>query len=125
MQANPQALPVSPVMEGSDMPEPEPFTLQWSELEAYLQDHPGARLVDVREAVEHHAGGGVTHGPWTAINAPASLMMSGSPQWSEACLGPAVLVCRSGNRSLRLARWLQSQGYTAVRHVHGGLALRP
>jgi len=34
-------------------------------------------------------------------------------------------VCRSGNRSLKVAQWLHSQGHTAVCHVHGGLALRP
>ena len=33
--------------------------------------------------------------------------------------------CRSGNRSQQAAHWLHSQGHTTVRHLHGGLALRP
>jgi rhodanese-related sulfurtransferase len=36
-----------------------------------------------------------------------------------------VFVCRSGNRSLKAAQWLQAQGHTKVRHIQGGLASRP
>ena len=38
---------------------------------------------------------------------------------------PIFLICRSGKRSLKAAQWLRSQGFAQVRHVHGGLALRP
>jgi rhodanese-related sulfurtransferase len=42
-----------------------------------------------------------------------------------ASTAPFVLVCRSGNRSQQVTQWLHSQGHTTVRHLHGGLALRP
>ena len=45
--------------------------------------------------------------------------------WMESKAAAFVLVCRSGKRSLKAAQWLRSQGYTQVRHLHGGLALRP
>lgn len=109
------------------------FTLQWSELDTFLLRHPDATLVDVREDFEHQASGGLQLGGRTAISAPASALATTlddslppiMPDWAAAGSAPVVLVCRSGNRSLRVARWLQAQGRTAVRHVHGGLALRP
>ena len=109
------------------------FTLHWGELDAFLRRHPDATLVDVREDFEHQASGGLQLGGHNAISAPASTLATTlddslpptMPAWAAAGSAPVVLVCRSGNRSLRVARWLQMQGHTAVRHVHGGLALRP
>ena len=101
------------------------FTLQWTELDDYLQSHPGARVVDLRESVEHQVSGGICHADWTAINVPISTLTTETPPWSTPGAAPVVLVCRSGNRSLKVAQWLHSQGHTAVRHLHGGLALRP
>lgn len=101
------------------------FTLQWNELDGYLQTHPGACLVDLREGVEHQVSGGIHHGDWKTIHAPISALTAETPPWCAPGAVPVVLVCRSGNRSLRVAQWLHSQGHTAVRHVHGGLALKP
>ncbi len=102
------------------------LTLQWSDLDAFMQTHPDARMVDVRESVEHYVSGGIHHGQWAARNAPWSTMAARPPQWLAAdAAAPVVLVCRSGNRSLKAARWLHARGYATVRHVHGGLALRP
>jgi cysteine sulfinate desulfinase/cysteine desulfurase-like protein/rhodanese-related sulfurtransferase len=101
------------------------FTLHWSELDAFLSAHPDARLVDVREAMEHQASRGIRHGDWSAISAPWSAWATWAPQWSAQGAAPVVLVCRSGNRSLKAAQWLCNLGQTNVRHLHGGLALRP
>lgn len=101
------------------------FTLHWNELDDYLHTHPGACLVDLREGVEHQVSGGICHGDWKTIHAPVSALTAETPPWCAPGAAPVVLVCRSGNRSLKVAQWLHSQGHTAVRHVHGGLALRP
>lgn len=104
------------------------MTLQWSELGAYLATHPNTRLLDVREAVEHHAGRGVRYGALAAINVPLSTLALEAAlpaAWMESKATAFVLVCRSGKRSLKAAQWLRSQGYTQVHHLHGGLALRP
>jgi rhodanese-related sulfurtransferase len=34
---------------------------------------------------------------------------------------PLIVVCRSGNRSLRVANQLSEIGYTDVKSMHGGL----
>lgn len=101
------------------------FTLQWSELDAFLHDYPNARLVDVREATEHQVSQGIHHGAWSAVSAPLRALVTLAPHWASQDAAPVVLVCRSGNRSLKAAQWLRSLGLTHVRHLHGGLALRP
>ncbi|MES2581539.1 MAG: aminotransferase class V-fold PLP-dependent enzyme [Pseudomonadota bacterium] len=101
------------------------MTLQWSELDPYLAAHPKTRLLDVREAAEHHAGRGLRYGTLAAINVPLSTITTLPAAWLESRAAPVVLVCRSGTRSLKAAQWLRSQGFVQVRHLHGGLALRP
>ncbi len=101
------------------------MTLYWNELDAFLSTHPHARLVDVREAAEHQASCGIQYGALTAVSLPLSAIATLPPAWTESPLAPVVLVCRSGKRSLKAAQWLRSQGHAHVRHLHGGLALRP
>ena len=108
----------------SDNEDAATFTLQWRELDAFLQANPKARLVDVREDAEHQASRGVQQGNWVASSVPLSRFEAHPAGWSEPDEVPVVLVCRSGNRSLKAARWLRSLGHLNVRHVHGGLALR-
>lgn len=100
-------------------------TLHWHELDAFLSAHPAAQLVDLREVAEQQASGGLHHGHRTAVSAPVSELPRHDALWSGAGVAPVVLVCRSGNRSQQVAHWLHSQGHTTVRHLHGGLALRP
>ena len=102
-------------------------TLHWHEMDAFLSAHPTAQLVDLREVAEQHASGGLRHGHHTAVSAPVSELPRHDALWFGAGAGtaPVVLVCRSGNRSQQVAHWLHSQGHTTVRHLHGGLALRP
>lgn len=103
------------------------LTLSWSELDGFLERNPDARLVDVREAAEHLASGGLHCGARSAINLPLSTITGRSLALNTLAVPrtPLVLVCRSGKRSLQAALCLRSQGHTQVRHVHGGLALRP
>lgn len=102
------------------------MTLQWSALGDFLALHPHACLLDVREAAEHHASRGIRYGTLAAINVPLSTIATlPAAAWLESKVAPMVVVCRSGKRSLKAALWLQRQGYTQVRHLHGGLALRP
>ena len=100
-------------------------TLHWHELDAFLSAHPAAQLVDLREVAEQQASRGLRHGHRTAVSAPVSELPRHDALWSGAGAAPVVLVCRSGNRSQQVVQWLHSQGYTTVRHLHGGLALRP
>jgi cysteine desulfurase len=122
--ARPAAAPAS-LVAGDCASEASAFTLHWSELDAFLQSHPTARLVDLREGAEHQASGGIRYGTWTEINAPESELTDALPAWCAPDAPPVVLICRSGKRSLRVAQWLHSQGRTGVHHVHGGLAMRP
>jgi cysteine sulfinate desulfinase/cysteine desulfurase-like protein/rhodanese-related sulfurtransferase len=113
-----------PVSAGQSASEPV-AVLQWSELESFIAAHPEATLVDVREAAEHQVSNGIHCGGIAAVNAPLSALSGGASPWLVRHTAPVVFVCRSGNRSLKAAQWLQSQGHTQVRHIHGGLALRP
>lgn len=117
--------PAIPVTETTYAADPSTFTIQWNELDAYLQQHPTARLVDLREQAEHRASGGIHYGAWTELNAPMSELRTETPAWVVSDKTPVVLVCRSGYRSLKVAQWLHGKGYTEVRHLGGGLAMRP
>ncbi len=101
------------------------MTLHWEALGAFLAQHPKTRLLDVREAAEHHASRGMRYGTLAAINVPLSTMSALPAIWLQSQTEPVVMVCRSGKRSLKAAQWLRSQGLAQVRHLHGGLALRP
>ena len=89
----------------------------------FLDQHPGALLVDVREACEHAAGTPALHGR-ASYNLPLSRLAEHAG-WLRAEKRPLVFFCRSGNRSARAARLAQELGHPAVRHLAGGLALFP
>jgi cysteine desulfurase len=109
----------------SSVPMTGPSHLDWAVLTDYLQAHPQAQLVDVREAHEHLASGGVVVGGHAADNAPLSQLPQRLGNWLAHSQRPVVFVCRSGKRSLQAAMALQGQGHPQVLHVAGGLALRP
>ncbi len=88
---------------------------------AYLESHPEALLVDVRELPEHTAGAARLHGR-AAHHVPLSQLAGQAAAWL-AQPRPLVFVCRSGNRSARAARTLRRLGYAQCWHVAGGLAL--
>lgn len=88
---------------------------------AYLESHPDALLVDVRELPEHTAGAARLHGR-AAQHVPLSQLAGQASQWLDQPR-PLVFVCRSGNRSARAARTLRRLGHAQCWHVAGGLAL--
>ncbi len=94
-------------------------------LDAFLQAHPGARLVDVREPYECAATAGVTPGGQPAIPVPLGQLADRLDQWLHGEHVPLVLVCRSGNRSLKAAQCLRRLGYRQAWSLDGGLALAP
>jgi len=100
------------------------LALQWAELESFMTAHPGAVLVDVREAAEHAVGSRIEYAGKCAVNAPLGALPEVASQWMVAGATPVVFFCRSGNRSLQAAQWLSARGHPAVRHVHGGVAMR-
>jgi rhodanese-related sulfurtransferase len=99
--------------------------LLWAELAAFIAKHPDSILVDVREAPEHAVSQCLACAGVSAINAPLSALALAAPPWLARRQAPVVFVCRSGNRSLRAAQWLQAQGHPQVHHIQGGLAMRP
>lgn len=74
------------------------------------------RLIDVRESRELHSElghlPGIEHVPLAAVGAA-------SRRWDPA--EPVMVICRSGNRSSRAARYLVAQGFETVYDLAGGM----
>lgn len=134
LQAQPHATsgwvasPVVPEPASSmDMPAPS-SALSAQGLPAFFARYPQARLVDVRDAVEHYAGPAVL--PWprdgemhAALNVPLETLRHTMPAEMSQSLGPLLMFCRSGARSRQAAALLRQRGHTQVWHLEGGLAL--
>ena len=100
---------------------PMPCGVDGKGLARFLERHPDALLVDVREACEHALGTPLLHG-----RAAYSLPLSRLPEhaaWLGRETRPLVFFCRSGNRSAQAAQLAQEHGHGNVRHLAGGLAL--
>lgn len=91
-------------------------------LERFLQTHPDAILVDVREAAEHAARRQPLHGR-AVVSVPLTRLAEHASHWLQGEPKPLVLFCRSGNRSARAVQCLHRLGYPQAWHVAGGLAL--
>ncbi|MFC5459395.1 aminotransferase class V-fold PLP-dependent enzyme [Massilia niabensis] len=104
-----------------DLVEDECIAVDAAGLAQFLLQHPGALLIDVREACEHAAGTPALYGR-AAYNLPLS-RLAGHANWLRAETRPLVFFCRSGNRSARAAQLAQGLGHPTVRHLAGGLAL--
>ena len=81
--------------------------------------HGGALLVDVRSNAEFASGH--IEG---AVNIPVSELETRLPELG-AKQGSIVLYCRSGARSARAKRFLESQGYTTVANLGAMTSLAP
>jgi cysteine sulfinate desulfinase/cysteine desulfurase-like protein/rhodanese-related sulfurtransferase len=98
-----------------------PCGLDGNALARFLDRHPDALLIDVREACEHALGTPLLHG-----RAAYSLPLSRLPDhaaWLCRETRPLVFFCRSGKRSAEAAQMAQQLGHGNVRHLTGGLAL--
>jgi cysteine desulfurase len=92
-------------------------------LAPFIEAHPEALLVDVREAYEHlAAGGGAWHG-LQAHSVPLSRLAERLPAWLREREKPLVFFCRSGARSAKAAACLHRLGYQNAWHVRGALPL--
>jgi cysteine desulfurase len=97
--------------------------LDAEQLEAFLDAHPNALLVDVREAYEHAAArSGAWHGR-RAHSVPLSRLADRLPGWLKGEQTPLVFFCRSGGRSARAVECLQRLGYRNAWAVGGALPL--
>ena len=94
--------------------------LSETSLEEFLDEHPDALLVDVREAYEHVAAG---LGNWQGRkvrSVPLSRMADRLAVWLRNKNRPLVFFCRTGNRSAKAAACLRRLGYHDAWHVTGG-----
>src|SRR5450830_130425 len=94
-------------------------------LAAFLADHPGACLVDVREAFEHAAGEQTAWHGRPIASIPLSVLCAHLPALLDQREQPVVLFCRSGNRSARALAMLRRAGHPHAYHLQDGLALSP
>ncbi|MDB5747305.1 MAG: aminotransferase class V-fold PLP-dependent enzyme [Massilia sp.] len=124
----PPALPCAPPVPDAGLPLSAPVDSDCEGvgvdaigLAQFLAQHPGALLIDVREACEHAAGTPALHGR-ASTNLPLS-RLAGHADWLRAETRPLVFFCRSGNRSARAAQLARALGHPTVRHLAGGLAL--
>ena len=97
--------------------------LEPASLGAFLHAHPGAMLVDVREAYEHLASGAPSWRAGGAHNVPMSRLANRLPAWLAGSPRALVFFCRSGARSARAARYLHRLGYDDAWHVTGSLPI--
>lgn len=77
--------------------------------------HPDSVLLDVREPAEYARG----HVPG-AVNVPQADLATRLAELPRD--HPLLLVCQSGNRSMRAAQFLRQVGFDAVANVAGGTA---
>jgi cysteine desulfurase len=96
--------------------------LEAGALERFLQTHPDALLVDVREAYEHAAAAPAWAGR-ALESVPLSRLVDRMAGWLAGEQRPLVFFCRSGNRSARAAQCLHRLGYQNAWSVAGGVAL--
>ncbi|NYE63982.1 cysteine sulfinate desulfinase/cysteine desulfurase-like protein/rhodanese-related sulfurtransferase [Duganella sp. 1224] len=92
-------------------------------LDAFLQAHPDACLVDVREPYEFAATVAPLPAGRMALSVPLSRLAEYASAWLRAEQAPLVFFCRSGNRSMKAALCLRRLGHRHAYSLNGGLAL--
>ena len=90
----------------------------------FLQQNPGAILVDIRSEIEHYFVGhppGAIHIAWSdGPNWEINPQFVSHVKKAAAVDRPIVLICRSGNRSIDAGRALEEAGFTQIYNVlHG------
>jgi rhodanese-related sulfurtransferase len=96
--------------------------LREPELKNFLDTHPDAMLIDVREAFEHAAAASTAWHGRTAHSVPLSRLADRLAVWLRNEQRPLVFFCRSGARGAKAAHCLQRLGYRNAWHVTGGLS---
>ncbi len=106
------------------MSDKTPIPLSSPEAWTFLQEHPEAKLVDIRSSMEYLFIGhpiGCIHIAWMEepdwdINPDFEAQIK--TQQTDNC--PIVLICRSGNRSEKAGIQLINAGFTNIYHVTDG-----
>nr|WP_315495215.1 aminotransferase class V-fold PLP-dependent enzyme [uncultured Rhodoferax sp.] len=115
---------ITPAVPAASLRDMQESTLTAATLPAFLQNHPDAVLVDVREPFEHAVG---QHSlPWSTsalCNVPLATLGQHLPAWLGENHRPLVFFCRSGGRSLQAVQALRARGHGQAWHLEGGLAL--
>lgn len=96
--------------------------LDESALEKFMESHPGALLIDVREPFEHVAAGALSWHGRQAHSVPLSRLADRLGTWLRSEQRPLVFFCRSGGRSAKAAQCLHRLGYRNAWHVAGSLS---
>ncbi|MYM89827.1 aminotransferase class V-fold PLP-dependent enzyme [Rugamonas sp. FT82W] len=104
---------------------PTDLQLDSAALDAFLQAHPDARLVDVREPYEFAATAAPGPGGRQALSVPLGRLAEHASDWLRGERAPLVFFCRSGNRSQKAAQLLRRLGHAQAYSLSGGLALAP
>lgn len=112
-----------PAPDASAPPADDAMRLAPAALTAFLQAHPDARLIDVRELYECAATVTPAPGGRPAISVPLGQLPGWLAQWRGKVQVPLVFYCRSGNRSLKAAQYLRGLGHQQAWSLDGGLAL--
>ncbi|MYM83749.1 aminotransferase class V-fold PLP-dependent enzyme [Duganella sp. FT50W] len=97
--------------------------LDGAALATFLQTHPNARLVDVREQYEFAATVAPSPAGKVALSVPLSRLAEHASTWLHDDAAPLVFFCRSGNRSMKAAQCLRRLGHPQAYSLNGGLAL--
>jgi cysteine sulfinate desulfinase/cysteine desulfurase-like protein/rhodanese-related sulfurtransferase len=90
-------------------------------LNQFLDAHPDALLIDVREAYERAASGVTQWQGHATASVPLSRLAERLADWLRDEHRPLVFFCRSGGRSAKAAQCLQRLGYQNAWHVRGAL----
>ncbi len=111
-------------LESETLPEAnrDDVNLVTQQIPHFLEQHPQALVVDVREAYEHGMGLGALG--MDAMNAPLSRLPQFIPDWLQNEQQDLLFVCRSGARSGLAAACLRRLGHARAWHLVGGLALQ-
>ncbi|NMP32157.1 aminotransferase class V-fold PLP-dependent enzyme [Thalassotalea sp. M1531] len=95
-----------------------------NQLAEFMEKHPNATLVDVREPHEFEAYPDAYVAGTKMVNIPLSQITNFvNLQRDSKSVEAFICICRSGNRSDAAAKTLKRNGFVNVYHVPGGFAL--
>lgn len=103
---------------GSGAPAAKAGVMSATEAKAFLDAHPEALVLDVREPSEWNDDLGHID---RAKQIPSGQVGSRVAELAEYKDKPVLVVCRVGMRSHYAAQFLASQGFTQVSNLNGGM----
>lgn len=119
-----QLLASTPALEAGSQPAAAPLQLSGEQLQRFVDAHPEALLIDVREPYEQFLSRTPELAGVALQAMPLSRLLNAIPGWL-AEQRPLLFFCRSGNRSRQAAQALARLGHSQAWTLSGGLALLP